>query len=186
LGISALLLACKYEEIYFPEISDFYLVTDKTFSVSQIIDCEFQICKMLDYCILTCYHIRFLELYRFAFDLSESEFCFCKLILEVSLMDSRFLEFDRSLVALTAVFVMGRSMSLKFEAYEPLFYLELGSRKSQFKECARLIGMHLDNSLELDDFKVIKERYLKSLGRKNEMYAFAAARNNEKEAQLNY
>lgn len=163
LGISALLLACKYEEIYFPHISDFYCITDRAFSIQQIINCEFLICKMLNYFILTCYPIRFLELYKYIFDLSEAEFFFCKLILEVSLMDSRFLEFDRSIVALTAVFVTGRTMTQRFEAFEQLFYAEIGNRKNEFKECARLVGMHLDNSLDLDYFKIIKERHLNNL-----------------------
>jgi hypothetical protein len=163
LGISSLLLACKYEEIYFPNISDFRSITDRAFSVDQILQCEFQICKILDYFVLTCYPIRFLELYRFVFDLNDAEFFFCKLILEVSLMDSRFLEFDRSLVALTAVFVMGRTVSQKFAAFEPLFYAEVGNKKNEFRECARLVGTHLDNSLELDSFKIIYERYLNNM-----------------------
>jgi len=163
LGVSALLLACKYEEIYFPELNDFYRITDKTFSISQIIECEFHICKILKYCIFTCYPIRFLELYRFIFNLSDSEFFFCKLIVEISIMDSRFLEFDRSLIALASVFVMGRTMANKFENFQLDFYKELGKRKNEFKECARLIGIHLDNSLDTDHFKVIKERYIKNM-----------------------
>jgi len=170
LGISSMLLACKYEEIYYPEIKDFYYVTDKAFSVQQILECEFKICKILDYLILTCYPIRFLELYRFIFNINDSQFFFCKLILEISLMDSRFLEFDKSLITLAAVFVMGKSMDNKFESFQFDFYKELGNRKNEFKECARLIGNHLDNSLDTDSFRIIKERYVKNIHRLEQIY----------------
>lgn len=42
-GVSALLLACKYEEIYFPEISDFQEITDNAFSKQEILKKESEI-----------------------------------------------------------------------------------------------------------------------------------------------
>ena len=36
-GISALFIACKYEEIYPPDMKDFIFITDETFSKQELI-----------------------------------------------------------------------------------------------------------------------------------------------------
>ena len=40
IGIVALMIACKFEEMLSPETSDFSKITDNTFSVKRIIDME--------------------------------------------------------------------------------------------------------------------------------------------------
>ena len=38
LGVTAMLIACKYEEIFVPKIEDFVDITDNTYSKQQILD----------------------------------------------------------------------------------------------------------------------------------------------------
>ena len=59
LGVTAMLIAAKYEEIYVPKIEDFVDITDNTYSKKQILRQEFQILKHLDY------EITFPTIYRF-------------------------------------------------------------------------------------------------------------------------
>ncbi len=40
-GVTAMLIASKYEEIYAPEVQDFVYITDKAYSKQEILDCEF-------------------------------------------------------------------------------------------------------------------------------------------------
>ncbi|KAE8636172.1 hypothetical protein XENTR_v10002868 [Xenopus tropicalis] len=48
-GVSAMFIACKYEEIYCPSIGDFAFVTDHTYTKSQIRNMEMQILRVLKF-----------------------------------------------------------------------------------------------------------------------------------------
>ncbi|NP_001081989.1 cyclin B1 S homeolog [Xenopus laevis] len=48
-GVSAMFIACKYEEIYCPSIGDFVFVTDNTYTKSQIRNMEMQILRVLNF-----------------------------------------------------------------------------------------------------------------------------------------
>ena len=50
-GVSAMLLACKYEEMYAPEIGDFVYITDNSFTKTQIRRMEALIFRTLDFSI---------------------------------------------------------------------------------------------------------------------------------------
>lgn len=39
-GVTAMLIASKYEEIYAPEVQDFVYITDKAYTKEEILDCE--------------------------------------------------------------------------------------------------------------------------------------------------
>ena len=49
LGITSLFVACKYEEIYPPEVKDCVYITDRTYSRQDILDMEFNIVKVLEF-----------------------------------------------------------------------------------------------------------------------------------------
>lgn len=48
-GVTALLVACKYEEIYPPEIRDCVYVTDRAYTRQEVLDTEFKIVDKLKY-----------------------------------------------------------------------------------------------------------------------------------------
>ena len=43
LGVSALFVACKYEEIYPPEVADFTYITDHAYAAEEVLDMEMKI-----------------------------------------------------------------------------------------------------------------------------------------------
>ena len=49
LGVGALLLACKYEEMYSPQIDEFVYITDQAYSKEQIRHMEAIIFKALEF-----------------------------------------------------------------------------------------------------------------------------------------
>lgn len=63
-GVTAMLIACKYEEIYAPEVRDFVYITDKAYTKEEILQMEFLMLSTLDFCICAPSSFRFLE--RFA------------------------------------------------------------------------------------------------------------------------
>jgi cyclin B len=62
-GITSLLIACKCEEPFPPDLKDLVYITDKAYNATQIIQTEFAILKTLNYqiCVPTGYH--FLQRY---------------------------------------------------------------------------------------------------------------------------
>lgn len=62
-GVTAMLLASKYEEMYAPEIRDFVFITDDTYSSEEIRKMERQMLKVLDYSLGTPLCLHFLRRY---------------------------------------------------------------------------------------------------------------------------
>ena len=48
-GVTAMLIASKYEEMYAPEVKDFVYITDNTYTSKQIQEMEIKIMEKLDY-----------------------------------------------------------------------------------------------------------------------------------------
>lgn len=51
-GITCLMIACKIEELYSPEVQDFVYISDKAFSGKEVLECERVILKTLNYDVM--------------------------------------------------------------------------------------------------------------------------------------
>lgn len=99
-----MLIACKYEEIYAPEIRDFIYMTDKAYSKEQILNLETDILKTLDFNMTVPSSYRFLE--RFI-KLSQSDdliFNFSRYIIELSLLVTSMYKWKPSQLAASAIY----------------------------------------------------------------------------------
>ena len=63
-GVTAMLIASKYEEIYAPEVKDFVYITDKAYTKEEILRMECHMLTTLDFDMTVPSAFRFLE--RFA------------------------------------------------------------------------------------------------------------------------
>lgn len=62
-GVTAMLIASKYEEIYAPEVRDFVYITDKAYTKEEILKMEQNILYALDFNLTFPSSLRFLERY---------------------------------------------------------------------------------------------------------------------------
>jgi len=60
-GVTAMLIASKYEEIYAPEVRDFVYITDKAYTKEEILKMEYAMLATLDFNITSPSSYRFLE-----------------------------------------------------------------------------------------------------------------------------
>ena len=111
LGISALLIACKYEEIYAPEIRDFVHICDKVFSKQQIIKMELNILTSLNFDILTVSPFRFLERFYIACETDQKSFFLSQYFLELALVDNR-LNYPSSMKAISALIISRKILKI--------------------------------------------------------------------------
>ena len=60
-GVTALMVAAKYEEIYPPEVKDFVFITDKAYMKQQVLTMEYNILSSLSFDLTFPTSFRFLD-----------------------------------------------------------------------------------------------------------------------------
>lgn len=72
-GVTAMLIASKYEEIYPPIVTDFVYITDNAYSKTEILEMEEQILTKLSFGIHFTSQYRFLERFFYLKEATENE-----------------------------------------------------------------------------------------------------------------
>ena len=72
-GQTAMLIACKINEIYFPDIKTFKLMSDNAYSFDEFIKQEIEMCITIDHFIPTCTVLYFLEMLILKYNIKEED-----------------------------------------------------------------------------------------------------------------
>ncbi|XP_020101934.1 G2/mitotic-specific cyclin S13-7-like isoform X2 [Ananas comosus] len=103
-GVSAMLIACKYEEIWAPEVNDFICISDRAYTREQILGMEKGILNKLEWnlTVPTCYVflVRFLKASACDKEMEHMVFFFA----ELGLMQYSMIMYCPSMVAASAVY----------------------------------------------------------------------------------
>ena len=89
IAVSSLLIACKYEEIYPPEISSFVYITDNAYTKEEILNYEVKILGDLEYDITYPTSLRFLEILLIKLNLSKDNIFINKMMYLIELCFSK-------------------------------------------------------------------------------------------------
>jgi cyclin B len=103
IGVTALLVACKHEEIYPPEVRDCVYITDRAYNRQEVLDMEQEILKVLDWKISVPTAFPFLDRFLCLSDASEMTKHAAAYYLERTLQEHSFLQFRPSVVCASAV-----------------------------------------------------------------------------------
>lgn len=87
-----MLIACKYEEIYAPEVRDFVYITDKAYTREHILAMEHSMLGALDFNICAPSSFRFLERYAKIGNATNRQFCLARYLIELPLIEYRMLK----------------------------------------------------------------------------------------------
>uniref|UniRef100_A0A8D3AT94 Cyclin B1 n=1 Tax=Scophthalmus maximus TaxID=52904 RepID=A0A8D3AT94_SCOMX len=101
-GVSAMFLASKYEEMYPPEISDFAYVTDKAYTTLQIRDMEMTILRVLKFQLGRPLPLQFLRRASKIYEVTAEQHTLAKYLLELTMVDYEMVHFPPSLLASAA------------------------------------------------------------------------------------
>jgi len=104
-GIAAMFLASKLEEIYAPELNDFVYITDNAYTAEQVRETERRIFQALDFEFGFPLSINFLRRYSKAGDVDVSHHALAKYILETVLLDYSFVSTPPSLCAAASLYL---------------------------------------------------------------------------------
>merc|ERR1712121_467409 len=104
-GVSAMFLASKVEEMYAPEINDFVYITDNAFSAAQIREMELKILSTLNFALGRPLPLHFLRRNSKAGDVDIQQHTLAKYLIEISLLEYDMVHIPPSLLASAALFL---------------------------------------------------------------------------------
>lgn len=134
-GVSAMLIAAKYEEIYPPILKDFVHICNKSFSGNQILNMEQKILFAVDFDVKSHSPLRFLERYAKHASLNEEAFFFAQYLMEIALLDYRTLKHLPSIHASAAIYI-SQKLFKNPDPWPKALIDEANFTKEQIKPCA--------------------------------------------------
>ncbi len=141
-GVSCLFIACKYEEIYPPELKDFVFITDNAYNKQEIIEMENEILSVLKFEVTTPSALGFLEIYKYYLRLDEISFMFCRYLLELFLLEYSMNKYNAYLLACASLYITFKIT----KKYDTEKLIELSDLKEEkLRECSKDICCILDN-----------------------------------------
>lgn len=144
-GVAALFIACKYEEIYPPELRHFTYITDNAYDQKQVLQMENNILNKLKFDITIPSSLRYLELFTQYFNFSDQELLLSKYLLELSLVNYKSIIYSPGELAASTICIAGRLLNKKFN-HKPLFDFCLYDNNT-VANCAKYIyGLLLNKS----------------------------------------
>ncbi len=155
IGVTAMLIACKYEEIYAPEVRDFVYITDKAYTKEEILQMENEMLATLDYNVTVPSMFRYLEVYSHYLKLDETNFMFCRYLLELFLVDYKMLKYNPSLLASSSVYI---TMKISKQINVEDAYKVTGYSENTLRDCAKDVCLILDN-VEKSSLQAVRKKY---------------------------
>ncbi|KAK2764858.1 G2/mitotic-specific cyclin [Emmonsiellopsis sp. PD_33] len=104
-GVTAMFIASKYEEVLSPHVANFSHVADETFSDKEILDAERHVLATLNYDISYPNPMNFLRRISKADNYDIQTRTLGKYLMEISLLDHRFMGYPQSHVAAAAMYL---------------------------------------------------------------------------------
>ena len=166
LGITALLISCKHEEIDFPKINDFIYITDNAYVKNDVLKMEYDILNKLDFSFLYPSPIKFFEYLSIHFNFDKKMYMMGKYLMESFLLDSNNFKYKPSIISCACIYIVMKFFKFKnyFEAYDKKFFninIEDGKyTEGNIKDCAKEICLFVDN-INKTNYQACVKKYSK-------------------------
>lgn len=109
-GVTALLVASKYEEVMAPSLENFIYVADGGYTEDEILKAERYLLRIVNFDLSYPNPMNFLRRISKADDYDIHSRTIAKYFIEISLVDDRFLKYPPSIVAAAAIYLTRRMM----------------------------------------------------------------------------
>lgn len=159
-GVTSLLLACKYEEIFSPEVRDFVCILDRAYEREDLMDQENEMMKKLKFEVTFPTSLKYYEILRIEFKIEDEYYDYGCFLLELTLLDARFSNYSQAIIASTVCF-----MVLKFKnAKNENFYNYIKVSNEDIKNCIIDICFVFEN-IDTSEYQAVvkkhKDTYIK-------------------------
>ena len=160
LGVSAMMIACKQEEILVPHVRDFVYITDKAYQNEEVLAMEAEVLNVLDFKVLSPSSLRFYELIAQFFKFDMKEFMFGRYMMEIFLLDPRINKYSPSIIACTSAYIVMKYFNFKnYQLIYSPFFLSNGNA-ALMKDCAREMINLLENN-ENSSLGAVRRKFAK-------------------------
>lgn len=136
IGVTAMLIACKYEEIYPPEVKDFVYITDNAYTKQEIQDMEYLMLKKFNFNVTVISSYRFIERFTKLSQDSETMFYLAQYLLELSLVEYKMVKYKPSLLASGSIYLTHKILG-KAEAWPMKVEQYSGLKERDVRACAK-------------------------------------------------
>ena len=154
IGVTSLLLACKYEEIFSPEIRDFVCILDRAYEREDLMDEENQMMKLLKFEVTYPTSLKYFEVLRMQLGISDEYYNIGCLFLELVLLDSMFSKYTQAVIASSVCYMCLKFMGDSLEN----FWKNVKMNSEDVKNCVLDICFILDNVENSEYPAVVKKR----------------------------
>ena len=156
-GVTAMFIASKYEEIFPPEAKDFVYITDNACNKKELLNMEIDMLTTLNFDITFPSQYRFLELYKQALNLSDIMFYYSYYLLDLCLINYKMIKYKFSELAATAVLISIKIFKGVLDNFE-----KTGYKENQLTNCCKDMCNILQNS-EKNNLPAVRKKF--SLGK---------------------
>jgi hypothetical protein len=112
-GVSCMLIASKYEEIFAPQVEDFVYITDNTYTSAELLHMETIILKALRFNLTAVTPYTFLQRILSLLNCTEQVKHLSAYLAEITIQEYHFLKYQPSTIALSAVILAFYSLDLE-------------------------------------------------------------------------
>lgn len=160
LGIAALLISCKEQEVYYPKLNEFTDITDRAYNKAELLEMEDYILKILDYDILAPTSLEFYDIIAKAFGFEKKQYYLGKYFMESSMIDDNLLKYSNSVIACACAYIVMKFFNMK--NYNVLYgknMLNEECPQKVIKDAAREICCLIKN-LTRSTLYAVKEKFM--------------------------
>ncbi|CAG9333096.1 unnamed protein product [Blepharisma stoltei] len=130
-GVTALFVSAKYEEIYPPEVKDFVNITDRAYTKDQVVKMEREMLTTLEFNITFPSAWRFFERFSLITSLNPQGQSVGQYVLELALVEYHMLKYKASLKAASAAYLGHKIFNRDY------VWSTEGFSEAEIKECAK-------------------------------------------------
>ena len=152
LGITALMIACKHEEINVPKVEDFIYITDNAYTKEEVFKMENDVLSKLNFSLLYPSPIKFYEYLSIHFNFSKKYHMLGKYLMESFLLDLKYIKYKPSIISCACAYIVMKFFKMPNyrQSYDKKFYLideNVNTIHSGYgvKDCAQDICVFVDN-----------------------------------------
>ena len=159
IGISALMISCKFNEIEIPKIEDFIYITDNAYTINQVKKMEYEILKILKFKICFPTMLNFFEILSENFNFDKIKFLMGNFLMENFLIDFNSIKYNGSVIACAITYIIMKFYKEKNykESYDKKYFI---GKEKDIKECAKDICLWIDNIYKTE-YKSVQKKYMK-------------------------
>ena len=133
IGVTSLLIACKYEEIFSPEVRDFICILDREYEREDLMEEENNILKILKFEVTYPSSLRYYEILRIKFGIEEKYYKYGNFLLELCLLDCKFSKYLQAVIATTVCFIVLKLFQKVI--FEKFFNNKIKIKEKEIMDC---------------------------------------------------